>query len=132
VRRSLELQLWRQMTRPKYVGWAGLAAIYGLLAGSQFKSAVGAAAVDIWFALTQAPTVCGASARTGRCGNNGKGLLRGCHFQRHNEQRLSSLRHRDWIELRSHVARNSITVALFALSAAALIVGLGGWLVQSL
>lgn len=129
----LERHLWKQFTKPKYIGWAGLAATWGLLLGGQFKLAMSATLVDIWFCFTRAPTVCGASTRKGtRCSNNGKGLLRGCALQQHTEQRVDYLRDRDWAEVRAHFGRNLTTSVLFAGSVVTLVIGCAGWLIQLL
>lgn len=127
---SIERHLWKQFTQPKFVGWEGLVAIYSLLFGSQFTLAMSAAAIDMWFCVTRAPTVCGAPTRKGlRCSLNGKGLLRGCGIQQHSEQRVDWLRSRDWAEVRAHFRRNFITSTLLILSALALVSSFAGWLV---
>lgn len=124
---SIERHIWKQLTQPKFVGWEGLVAIYSLLLGSQFTLAMSAAAVDMWFCVTRAPTVCGASTRKSlRCSLNGKGLLRGCGIQQHSEQRVEYLRDRDWAEVRAHFRRNVITSTLLMLSALALVVSFCG------
>lgn len=133
---SLERQLWKQLTKPKYVGWAGLATVCGLLLGAQFGSAVAVAAADVCFCLIKAPTVCGAAtvgARPTPCRHNGRGLLRGCAaVQQHTEQRLVHLRNRNLAEVRAHLKRNITTTALLALSALALVISIIGWIVQRL
>ncbi len=129
----LERYLWKQFTKPRYVGWAGLAAICVLLLSRQFELAMSAAVVDIWFCLTRARTVCGASTRKGTpCSSNGKGLLRGCAVQQHTEQRVHYLRRRDWAEVRAHFGRNLTTSALLAGSVLALVIGVVGWLLELL
>lgn len=51
-----------------------------------------ASVVSLVYFLFYAPSDCLARIRGGtRCRNNGKGLLRGCHYQQHRRQKLGLL-----------------------------------------
>lgn len=75
--------------------WSALALV--ALAGLFYAQAPAnlllvASVLALVYFLLYAPSDCGARLRNGgRCRNNGKGLLRGCHLQQHRRQKLGMM-----------------------------------------
>lgn len=127
--RSLQRDVNWFLDRPKIVGLGGLATAGGAILHGQFSWAIYVAVAEIGYGLWRAPTVCGASTGpASTCRNNGKGMVRGCWIQEHNEQRVVTyIQRRDWQQVEHHLHRNKIVSALLAVSLVLLVVALLGW-----
>lgn len=121
------------LDRPKLVGLGGVMTAITALWHLQFSLALAVAVAEISYGLWRAPTVCGAATETRTCRNNGKGMIRGCHIQEHNEQRVTTyLQRHDWHQVEDHMRRNKIVTSLLVGSVAVLVLGAVGWMVEGL
>ena len=121
------------LNRPKIVGFGGLVFGVTFLWHLQFSLVLTIAVAEIGYGLWGAPTVCGgATAATTTCRNNGRGMIRGCWIQEHNEQRSTTyVQRRDWHQVEHYLRRNNVVTSL-PVGSVALVLSAVGWMVEGL